>query len=100
MEEIIEEHGLPFSFLIALFQDYSGGVPDGDDAAVYHEALGSPDYPVVSDEAQEMLASVPYDGTSLPGKCLLSPQMEILQCELGHGHEPLIDAMVDHASGR
>ena len=86
--------------MIGLFQDYSGGVPDGADASVYHETLGFPDYPVVADEDQEMLAAVPYDGTSLPGKCLLSPQMEILHCEVGHGYEPLIDAMVAHAAGR
>jgi hypothetical protein len=86
--------------VIGLFQDYSSGVPDGADAAVYHETLGFPDYPVVADEAQEMLAAVPYDGSSLPGKCLLSPQMEILHCEVGHGYEPLIDAMVAHAAGR
>jgi hypothetical protein len=86
--------------VIGLFQDYSGGVPDGADAALYHETLGFPDYPVVADEAQEMLAAVPYDGTSLPGKCLLSPQMEILHCEVGHGYEPLIDAMVAHAAER
>lgn len=54
---------------------------------------------MVADEAQEMLNAVPYDGTSLPGKCLLSPQMEIVHCQTGHGYEPIINAMVAHAAG-
>jgi len=75
-------------------------VPDGEDARLYHETLGSPDYPVLSDQAQTMLNSVPYDGSRLPGKCVLSPEMELLHCAEGHGTGELLTTIVEHAAAR
>jgi hypothetical protein len=41
---------------------------------------------VLADLAAESISAVPYSGTQLPGWCLLSPDMEIIDCKAGHGH--------------
>lgn len=84
---MIEAVDVPFSYAVVLFADYEGGPPDGDDAETYAESLGYPSYPVVADPEVGILDSTLYDGNPLPGKCALSPDMEILGCENGHGED-------------
>lgn len=79
-----------------LFQDILGNVPDGEDAAVYSSAIGDPTLPVLADDTQRILSATPYDGSALPGKCVLTPEMEILYCWMGHGSEDGFDAIVEH----
>ena len=31
--------------------------------------------------------ATPWDGNARPGKCVLSPKMEILGCQVGHGDD-------------
>ncbi|MDP6931951.1 MAG: hypothetical protein QGG40_03505 [Myxococcota bacterium] len=96
-EGFVEETGLDFSPIVVLFQDSSGGVPDGEDAAQYHEAISEPDFPVMADVDQAVLDATPYTGQSLPGKCSLSPDMELLACSSGHSNETILDAIREHA---
>ena len=79
-----DETGIGFSYITLLFTGPSGDPAVPEDAAGYHEYVGSPTNPVVADPARAILDSTPYDGSTLPGKCLLSPQMEILDCWTGH----------------
>ena len=64
----------------------------------YAEALGYPDHPVVADASEQVFQATQYDGSVLPGKCALSPEMEILACTSGHGNESLFEVIRDHAS--
>jgi hypothetical protein len=67
---------------------------------MYAAALDDPSYPVVSDESEQVFEATTYDGSRLPGKCLLTPEMEILMCGSGHGNEELFDAIRTHAGLR
>jgi len=56
-------------------------------ATAYWEELDEPAFPVLADPEQLFLSDTPYDGASLPGKCIVSPRMEILECGSGHGED-------------
>ncbi len=91
------ETGVDMQFLIVLFEDTRGDAPGEDLAEDYHEQISSPDLPVLSDIDEGILEASAYAGSPLPGKCLLSPQMEILRCSNGHGNETLFEAILQHA---
>lgn len=97
MDEFAAEHpDIPFSFLVTLFADTLGYVPDGEDALIYWEEIGDPRIPVLADFDQRVIPATPYDGSALPGKCALTPEMEILTCWMGHGNEDGLEAIVEH----
>jgi hypothetical protein len=81
-----------------VFQNSVGSPPEAQDAVDYAEALGDPDYPVVADPSEQVFSATGYDGSTLPGKCVLSPEMVMLECTSGHGNEDLFEAIVEHAS--
>ena len=75
-------------------------IPDGDEAAYYASAIASPvDVPVLSDVHADIVEATPFEGTSLPGRCLLSPQMEILSCKTGKGEDDDLYAVAEHHAG-
>lgn len=86
-ESLIAQSGAPFSYLIVLFSGTTGDAPKPIDAVDYAKAVGDPDIPVLADPEQNILANTPYDGKTLPGKCLLSPEMEIISCWTGHEND-------------
>ncbi len=88
---------MDFSFLVSLYEGMDGGIPAGEDAESYFETIGEPTYPVLADTTGRLLDVTPYDGEALPGKCALSPQMELLECTTGHGNETLFDVIREHA---
>lgn len=92
--------GLGFSYVIVLFQDAMGDPPDDEVAAEYAEVIGvEHQIPILSDRKEGVLDGTPYDGSTLPGKCVLSPRMEILDCTTGHGDDlQYIDLIRDHAA--
>jgi hypothetical protein len=94
-DDITDATGVDFSYAVILFEDYVGQLPDGDDAEVYAGELNEPAHPVASSEDAGILAATAYAGRPLPGKCLLSPTMELLGCDNGHGEDdwaiPLIE---------
>ena len=80
-----------------IWQNNDGTAPSAENAADYADSLGNPDHPVLSDPSEQVFEATEYDGSVLPGKCALSPQMEMLSCTSGHGNEGLFDAIREHA---
>jgi len=95
----VDETGIAFSHIIILYEGVDFDVPDAEVAADYHEALGSPGIPVLSDVNQGALDLTPYDGTAMPGWCVTTPEMEILYCDTGHGVNKALGSVQEHAEG-
>lgn len=94
---ILEATGVDFSYAIVLFQDATGGAPVPANGEGYWSDVGEPAFPVLANEAQDILDVTPYDGTPLPGKCVISPAGEIVACNHGHGEDDwAADAILDH----
>jgi len=96
-----DEHGIDLGYAIVIWDDFMGEIPDADAGARYADAVGvSQEIPVLSDTREDVLTHTPYDGEDLPGKCLLSPSMEILYCWIGHDNdEDAWQVAADHAAG-
>lgn len=93
-----QETGKPVQGMVLLFEGRSAGVPTTDDVVPYAEEIGAEFQPVLGDTQSLLLDSVPYDGSELPGVCLLSPTMEILSCAAGNDQiTPLADTIAAHA---
>ncbi len=96
-EGIRDAVGVDFSYTILLFEGATGGAPTEGDGAGYWDDVGEPDFPVLSNVAQDALDVTPYAGTPLPGKCVVSPAMEIVACQHGHGADDwAADAILEH----
>ena len=80
-----------------VFQNSVGSPPTAQDAVDYAEALGDPDYPVVADPSEQVFEATEYNGSILPGKCVLGPEMEMIECTAGHGNESLFETIREHA---
>jgi len=100
-DAFVQESGIEMSWMIGLFQDINFSAPSGEHAAEYADAIENPEYPVLADTQGRLLDVTPYEGRTLPGKCALSPQMEILECFTGIDNTPAFDAIRAHhaASG-
>lgn len=90
-----------FSYFVILFQDVMGEAPNDESAADYAEIIDAGKrIPVLSDKRQAILEATPYDGTNLPGKCVLSDEMQLLDCYTGHGEDlDAIELIRNHAGG-
>jgi hypothetical protein len=91
-----EHAGIGLEFMVIIFENNAGMPPDGAVAESYASELGYPQIPVVADPSKEILVSTPWADSSLPGKCILTPEMEILECYTGHGNETAFDVVLDH----
>lgn len=69
-------------------------------AVRYAEAIGNPEHAVLADTEAAILDATPWLGNTLPGKCVLSPQMEILDCYSGDEDERAYEAILEHWSAR
>jgi len=86
---------IPFSYMIILAQDTGGVAPDGGDAFDYMNVVDvGHDVPVLSDINQKSVSDTSWDGRALPGKCVVSPEMEILDCYTGHGDDEEAFALI------
>lgn len=94
------ETGIPFSYVIVLAENNYGGYPSGADASGYADLAGvGKSLPVLADLDQAVYTATPWDGNARPGKCVLSPKMEILWCGVGHGFDSEAFAMIEaHAA--
>ena len=81
-----------------IFQNSSGTPPSGQDAADYAADIENPDFPVLADPSEQVVAATEYDGTTLPGTCILSPRMELLHCDVGEVDDELFDIIRAHAT--
>jgi len=77
--------------MIILTQDRSGNLPDPSVAARYADAIGSPTFPVTADPLAAVVDDSPWDGSVLPGKCVLSPEMVMLDCYTGDDDAAALD---------
>ena len=94
------EAGMAFSYVIMLFQDIAGDPPDDEVAAEYADVVDARQrIPVLSDTEQAIIDYTPYDGSSLPGKCVLSDRLEMLDCYTGHSDDDAeaFDLIREHA---
>ena len=96
----MEEHPeVPFSYGVVLYMDASGGVPDANDAESYWEDIGEPEFPVTGSVNEDIKTVLGYDWAAAPtaGNVVLSPDMEILAVQGGHGeHDWAYDTILDH----
>ncbi len=74
-------------------------VPTEDDAALYADAIASVSLPVMADPHQAMIDASGWDGTSMPGLCVLAPDMTMLDCWAGEDDERAKAAILAHHAG-
>lgn len=98
-DEFTAETGVEMSWIVALFEGITTGAPGPELAADYAAELDTTG-PVLSDQDERTLEATPYDGMSLPGKCALSPEMELLACSTGDKNDEVFDAIAAHAGAR
>lgn len=92
--------GLPFHYSVVLFEDAQSQPPRARDAVGYAETITASTMPVFASTDVGILEHTPYDGKSLPGKCIVTPDMELLHCTTGHGDDQdLFDRIEAHAAG-
>lgn len=96
MERFEAEHGWGFSYLVALTEGSSRGLPTGSDAEAWARETGV-QTPVLADIFQSLEGATPYQGP-IPHRCALSPDMVMLACYQGepHGEDPAIQAIIEH----
>jgi hypothetical protein len=79
-----------------LHEDVDGNPPDGQDALAYADAV-KVSIPVMADGSNQVLDATPWSGVARPGKCALSPSMELLACYNGEDDTPGFEAIQAHA---
>ena len=96
-QDFIAQTGLPFSYMIILNQDAQGKAPKGATAEAYAAQVKAT-YPVFADPTDATSKASPWNGSSLPGKCAVAPDMTLLKCWTGHGADTKgYDAIKAHA---
>lgn len=78
--------------------DAGGAVPDANDAEAYWEDIEEPEFPVTGSVNQDIRDVLGYDWDGAPtaGNVLVSPDMEILGVEGGHGaHDWVFELILD-----
>ncbi|MED5373774.1 MAG: redoxin domain-containing protein [Myxococcota bacterium] len=99
--EFQAQTGIDFSYMILLFSSVTGDPPNDQTAVDYAPNVGDPAIPVFADPERAWLEASPYDGSELPGKCLLSPDMELVQCWTGHDNDQdALDTILSIESAR
>src|SRR5258706_5154834 len=89
-----------FSYVLGLMEDQQGKPPTAADSAAYAEALGLKGFPVTADIQQKLIPDTPWDGTSRPGKCVLTPTMKMLKCYTGEDDTEAFQAIYADADGK
>ncbi len=55
---------------------------------------------MTADVGEVLVPGTPFDGSVAAGKCVLTPELEIVDCRNGHADESWAwDAILDHAGG-
>jgi len=83
---------------VVVFENNAGFPASGDTAVSYWEDMGEPEMAVLADGNRQVIEDTPWEAVSLPGKCALTPDMEILGCFTGHGNSGPLGLIVDHWS--
>lgn len=81
--EFRAETGVDFSYLLVLYEDGTLGPPDAETVAEYGAALELEGVvPVLGDPSKGITGQLPWED-SLPAKCVLNPEMEMVHCYIG-----------------
>ncbi len=99
-EDFRDETGIPLSYVVIVFEGTNGQRPSAGVAPLYWEAIDEPSFPVVADTDQACLEATDFNGRNLAGKCLISPEMEILACTTGHGPDDWAYDIVTEREGQ
>ncbi len=78
----------------------NAGRPGPTLAKAYSEDVGLSVFPVTIDLEREVLKATPWKGAGKPGKCVLTPEMKILDCYEGDDDEEGFAAIVADAAER
>lgn len=90
--------GLEFGFLFALYEGATGLPATADDVENYASYIGSPDFPIFADGDGVIKGATPMTQEQHPEMCGISPELEILECDSGHGgYEGILDTIREHA---
>jgi hypothetical protein len=79
-----------------VFENNAGFPASTDTAISYWTDMGEPELAVLADGGRQVIDDTPWEAAYLPGKCALTPDMEILGCYTGHGNSEPMAAIVDH----
>lgn len=85
------------SYIIVLHEDAAGNPPDGNDASNYAKAVKVKIPVTVDPVASVVLKTTPWNGMQRPGKCVLSPAMEMLNCYVGENDTAGFNTIKQHA---
>ena len=75
--------------MVALYEGVLDPVPEGEEIAAYAEHIGSEGMPVLGDLTGTLIEASGWDGSSMPGQCVLAPDMTMLDCYTGEDDERL-----------
>lgn len=79
-----------------LIGDAGGNPPDAADAKAYADDT-EVTIPVMADATAQVVDFTPWSGNARPGKCVLSPEMVMLECYTGADNAQAFDAIKAHA---
>ena len=100
-DRFFDLYGFEVRYLIGIFQDNNAAVPAPEVAEQYASQTEMTRFPVLADVEGLLIDNTPYDGLQLPGKCALSPEMEILGCATGSAAEEYIfSVIVEHQANQ
>ena len=86
--------------MIGLTEDGQGNPAEAMDSAAYATTLELTGLPVTADVNQRLVDATPWTGLARPGKCVLTPAMEMLFCYVGENDDNAYAAIIAHAGSR
>lgn len=89
-----------FSYILVLSEDSLSNPPSAEDAIAYDSDVSAEGFPITASPDQAIVSETPWDGLRLPGKCVLSPEMEIVHCYTGDDDSEGFQAIRDHVASR
>jgi hypothetical protein len=95
LQQEINDEGIPFQYVLTIFEDVMGNRPPTDpglSAAYAEEVEIERELPVTTDLVGTLLESVPFEDT-LPNKCIVTPELELLYCWSAVDNEEGFEAM-------
>jgi len=69
--------------MVTLYEGVLNPTPDGQEIENYAEYISSGDMPVLGDLTGRLIEASGWDGSSMPGQCVVAPDMTMLDCYTG-----------------
>jgi hypothetical protein len=88
------------SWIAILDENVSGGPADAKTALEWATSTKIDHaFPVTADPTKQIFKATPYTGLGRPGKCVVSPEMKILNCYIGADDTAAFNAIKADAGG-